>query len=120
MKRLFVINMMVILVMTLAACGGAAPATEAPVADLGTGIDGADQYGERYDADPAVLTKSVGTPDGVPQIALAALYRAGCLLTRRGWTLQSNAGRIRPARLELADLLQSRWRMASVKTSGVR
>ena len=77
MKRLFVINMMVILVMTLAACGGAAPATEAPVADLGTGIDGADQYGERYDADPAVLTKSVGTPDGVPQIALAALYRAG-------------------------------------------
>lgn len=80
MKRLFVINVMLILALALAACGGAAteaPATEEPMADLGPGIDGADQYGERYDADPAVLTKSVGTPDGVPQIALAALYRAG-------------------------------------------
>ncbi|HET9909714.1 MAG TPA: substrate-binding domain-containing protein [Anaerolineales bacterium] len=79
MKRLFVINMMVILTMALAACGGAAPApaTEAPAAALGPGIEGADEFGERYDADPAVLTQSVGTPDGVPQIALAALYRAG-------------------------------------------
>ena len=77
MKRLFVINMMIVLAVMLAACGGgAAPATEAPVV-LGPGIEGADQYGERYDADPAVLTKSVGTPDGVPQIAQAAFYRAG-------------------------------------------
>lgn len=90
MKRLFVINMVVILSLALAACGGAAtqapaadappadtPPTDAPPAELGPGIEGADQYGERYDADPAVLTKSVGTADGVPQIALAALYRAG-------------------------------------------
>lgn len=79
MKRLFVINMVVILSLALAACGGGGaqdPGADAP-SDLGPGIEGADQYGERYDADPAVLTKSVGTPDGVPQIALAALYRAG-------------------------------------------
>ncbi|MBI3243637.1 MAG: substrate-binding domain-containing protein [Chloroflexi bacterium] len=79
MKRLFVINMMIILALALAACGGGAteaPATEAPVA-LGPGIEGADQYGERYDADSAVLTKSIGTAENVPQIALAAMYRAG-------------------------------------------
>jgi ribose transport system substrate-binding protein len=36
-----------------------------------------DQYGERYDADPALLTKAMGTADGVPEVALAAFYRAG-------------------------------------------
>jgi ABC-type sugar transport system substrate-binding protein len=78
MKRFFVITTMIVLSLVLAACGPAAqaPATEGP-ADLGPGIEGADEYGERYDADPAVLTKSVGTPDGVPDIAKAALYRAG-------------------------------------------
>jgi len=77
MKRLFVIDIMIIL--ALAACGGGAteaPATDAPAA-LGPGIEGADQYSERYDADPAELTKSIGTTEGVPQIALAAVYRAG-------------------------------------------
>jgi ABC-type sugar transport system substrate-binding protein len=80
MKRLFMINVMIVLALALSACGGGVPevpATDAPAADLGPGIDGADQYGERYDADPAVLTKSVGTPDGIPQIAMAAFYRAG-------------------------------------------
>ncbi len=80
MKRLFVLNLLIVMALALAACAPAAteaPATEAPAAELGPGIDGADEYGERYDADPAVLTQSVGTPDGVPQIALAALYRAG-------------------------------------------
>lgn len=79
MKRFILFNMMIVLALVLAACGGGAPkapATNAPAA-LGPGIEGADQYGERYDADPAVLTKSVGTPEGVPQIALAAFYRAG-------------------------------------------
>jgi ribose transport system substrate-binding protein len=82
MKRLLAINMLVILALALSACGGTAdaPAADAPAADapaLGSGIDGADEYGERYDADAAVLTQSVGTAEGVPQIALAALYRAG-------------------------------------------
>lgn len=80
MKRLFVINIMLILALALAACGGGAteaPPTEEPMADLGPGIEGADQYGERYDASSDVLIKSVGTDEGVPQIALAALYRAG-------------------------------------------
>jgi len=76
MKRLFAINMTIVLALALAACRG--PATEAPVAGAtGPGIEGADQYGERYDADPAVLTKSVGTTEGIPQIALAAIYRGG-------------------------------------------
>jgi ABC-type sugar transport system substrate-binding protein len=69
--------------MILSACGSAskpavtsAPAaTQAPASN--PGITGLDQYGERYDADPAVLKKAVGTADGVPQIALAAFYRAG-------------------------------------------
>jgi hypothetical protein len=36
-----------------------------------------DQYGERYDADAAVLTKAVGTAEGIPPVAMAAFYRAG-------------------------------------------
>jgi ABC-type sugar transport system substrate-binding protein len=80
MKRLLVIHLLVILALTLAACGAApdsgGPASDAP-SDLGPGIEGADEFGERYDADPDVLTKSIGTAEGVPQIALAAIYRAG-------------------------------------------
>jgi len=77
MKRLFAINMTIVLALALAACGS--PATEAPAtsAAANPGIEGADQYGERYDADPAVLTQSIGTTEGVPQIALAAIYRGG-------------------------------------------
>ncbi len=82
MKRLAVINVMAILVFVLAACGGAAPATQAASGGAGvpvTGpqITGLDKYGERYDANPAVLKKAVGTTDGIPQAALAAFYRAG-------------------------------------------
>ena len=80
MKHLLKINLIVVLTMILTACGGGAatqaPATNAPAVS-NPGIDGADQYGERYDADPAVLTKAVGTTEGVPQIALAAFYRGG-------------------------------------------
>jgi ABC-type sugar transport system substrate-binding protein len=36
-----------------------------------------DEFGEIYDADPEVLLKALGTTEGVPDIALAALYRAG-------------------------------------------
>ncbi len=84
MKRLLTLNLIVALTVILSACGGSAATTAptaAPAATAGTtsnpGIDGADQYGERYDADPAVLKKAVGTADGIPQIALAAFYRAG-------------------------------------------
>jgi ABC-type sugar transport system substrate-binding protein len=83
MKRLVVINILVVLTVVLTACGGAAaPATQAangsaPVPVTGQQISGLDKFGERYDADPAVLKKAVGTTDGIPQIAMAAFYRAG-------------------------------------------
>ena len=37
----------------------------------------AGQYGENYNADPALLIKALGTTDNVPDIALAAFTRAG-------------------------------------------
>src|SRR5512143_1916830 len=81
MKRLAIVSVITIFVFVLAACGGAAPATQASggasVPVTGPPISGLDKYGERYDADPSVLKKAVGTADGVPQIALAAFYRAG-------------------------------------------
>ena len=84
MKHLLKINLIVVLTMILAACGGggSAPAGGGGGA-TGPGIEGADKYGERYDADPAVLKKAVGTADGVPQIALAAFYRAGLLVDQK-------------------------------------
>jgi len=78
MKHLLKINLIVVLMMILTACGGggSAPAANGGGA-TGPGIEGADKYGERYDADPAILKKAVGTTDGIPQIALAAFYRGG-------------------------------------------
>ncbi len=78
MKHLLTFNLIVVLTMIMSACGGGAAPTAAPAAGAtGPGIDGADKYGERYDADPAVLKKAVGATDGIPQIALAAFYRGG-------------------------------------------
>ena len=78
MKRLVILNMMLVLALVLTACGGvAATATEAATGTTDPGIEGADEFGERYDADPAILTQSIGTTEGVPQIALATMYRAG-------------------------------------------
>jgi len=103
MKRLLVVHVMIVLMLVLTACGGApateapaateapmteapateapteAPATEAPATEVipETGTEGLDEFGERYDADPEVLTKSIGTTEGIPDIALAAMYRAG-------------------------------------------
>jgi len=79
MKRLLAIHMMVVFVLILTACGGAVPAAtqSSSAGNTNPGIDGADKYGERYDADPAVLKKAVGTAEGIPQVALAAFYRAG-------------------------------------------
>ncbi|MEP7288424.1 MAG: substrate-binding domain-containing protein [Chloroflexota bacterium] len=83
MKRLFVITMVIVLGLMVATSGAAttgkvsaAQATDSAMAATQAAV-GPDQYGEQYDADPAVLKKSVGTADGVPKIALAALYRAG-------------------------------------------
>ncbi len=36
-----------------------------------------DEFGEIYDADPDILMQALGTTEDVPEIALAALYRAG-------------------------------------------
>jgi ABC-type sugar transport system substrate-binding protein len=36
-----------------------------------------DEFGEIYDADPELLTRALGTNEGVPDVALAAFYRAG-------------------------------------------
>lgn len=77
--------------MILAACGGqpaapagddtAAPAEDTAAPDDGEAAaeDGLDEFGERYDADPAVLMKTMGVSDaaGVNEVVLAAMYRAG-------------------------------------------
>lgn len=39
--------------------------------------DTPDEYGEIYDADMELVQKALGTTEGVPEIALAAFYRAG-------------------------------------------
>src|SRR5688500_17767194 len=95
MKRLLVVHLTVVFMLVLTACGGGAPTeapatepavpTEAPATEMPAtqapateaSAEGLDQYGERYDADPAVLTQSIGTDEGIPEIALAAIYRAG-------------------------------------------
>lgn len=102
MKRFLTVSLLVVVIVLLAACAApaappvtqapptAAPApaateapaaaTEAPAAATeapAASQDGLDQYGERYDADAAVLTKAVGTTEGIPDIAKAAFYRAG-------------------------------------------
>lgn len=38
--------------------------------------DEVDEFGERYDVDPEVLIWALGTDEGVPDVALAAFYRA--------------------------------------------
>ena len=87
MKHLLKLNLIVVLAVILTACGGGAAPTAAPAADLGPGIEGANEFGERYDADAALLTKAVGTPDGVPEVALAAFYRAGLPVSQEMQTL---------------------------------
>src|SRR5579859_4278303 len=78
MKRSFALISVLVLMLVLASFGSKATGSPNQATMAATsGAGGLDQYGERYDADPAVLKKSVGTTDGVPKIALAALYRAG-------------------------------------------
>jgi ABC-type sugar transport system substrate-binding protein len=97
MKRNLTIALLAVLVLALAACAPAAApapapaatqapaateapaaATEAPAATTAAGEgEGLDQYGERYDAEAAVLEKAVGTTEGIPDVAKAAFYRAG-------------------------------------------
>jgi len=84
MKRTARINLIIVLALVLAACApAAAPATTAPVAPTqapapaATKAGGADMYGEIYTDDPALEAKAVGTSEGMPDIAKAAIYRAG-------------------------------------------
>ena len=80
MKRLLLLHIMTVLVLVLTACGGVAATPAAGGNTSGAsnpGIEGADKFGERYDASADVLKKAVGTTEGVPQIAQAAFYRAG-------------------------------------------
>jgi ABC-type sugar transport system substrate-binding protein len=77
--------------LVLAACGGAAPAPaaeeEAAPSDSGEPAeeegapadDGLDEFGERYDASPDVLMKTMGVSDAsaVDPVVAAAMYRAG-------------------------------------------
>src|SRR5262245_43293058 len=82
MKRLLTLNSIAILTLVLAACGSPATTAAPTSAPEPTSAPAAqdpnlDKYGERYDADSAVLTQSIGTTEGVPQIAMAAMYRAG-------------------------------------------
>ncbi len=63
MKRLLAIHMMVVFVLILTACGGAVPAATQSSSAGNTN-------------DSAVLKKAVGTTEGIPQVALAAFYRA--------------------------------------------
>jgi len=74
MRRLSKITMMIVAFMLIAATFGSASAQEGtPPAD-GT-------YGENYKADPNLLIKAVGSKDGMPDIGLAAVYRAGLPVT---------------------------------------
>lgn len=70
-----------IFAMVLAACGGQpAAATQAPAATAGTSGGGeTDTANENFDADPAVLMKTMGVSDGsgLDPIVMAAMYRAG-------------------------------------------
>jgi ribose transport system substrate-binding protein len=77
MKRLFLNIMVVVLLLVLASWSGGATSSMAQGAATQAATSaGPDQYGESYDVDPAVLTKAVGTSEGVPKIALAAFKRA--------------------------------------------
>lgn len=95
MKHLLKLNVLIVFALLMAACGGGSAATEEPAATEAaeapaateaagneapantSGIENPDEFGERYDADPALLTKAVGTSEGISDIALAAFYRAG-------------------------------------------
>src|SRR2546423_562572 len=85
MKRLTIISVVIVVLFVLAACSApastAVPPTQAPAPTQAAASGGADQYGENYNADPALEVKAGGTSEGVPDIAKAAIYRAGQPLT---------------------------------------
>lgn len=73
MKRFFMVGMVLGLLLVVLSVSAVTAQEATPQATAST----PDQYGEIYDADPAILTKAVGTTEGIPKIALAAFYRAG-------------------------------------------
>jgi ABC-type sugar transport system substrate-binding protein len=75
MKRLFM-TAMVVAMLLIATASSVLIGRAAPARQDATETPTPDQYGEIYDVDPEVLTKAVGTTEGIPDIALAAFYRA--------------------------------------------
>jgi ribose transport system substrate-binding protein len=73
MKRLTQITTVIAAIAMMAATFSTALGQSTPPAN-GT-------YGENYNADPALLIKAVGSADGMPDIGLAAVYRAGLPVT---------------------------------------
>lgn len=68
MRRWEKIFIMAAVFVLVAALGGGASAQDTPEAD---------EFGEIYDAPEELLTQALGTTEDVPDIALAAFYRAG-------------------------------------------
>jgi ABC-type sugar transport system substrate-binding protein len=73
MRRLPKIIIVIAALILVAANFGSASAQATPPAD-GT-------WGENYKADPQLLIKAVGSAEGMPDIGLAAVYRAGLPVT---------------------------------------
>ena len=69
LEKIFILTAVFVL---LAALGGGVAAQDTPEPD---------EFGEVYEANPDLLTQAMGTTEGVPDIALAAFYRAGLPLT---------------------------------------
>jgi ribose transport system substrate-binding protein len=68
MRRWEKITILIVVLVLAMAFSGVSAQDETPTPD---------EFGEIYDADPALLTRAMGTAEGVPDIALAAVYRAG-------------------------------------------
>lgn len=80
-RRTSMVGLLLVIALIAAACGGDGDNGDqaGPPSDYDSGIEGADEFGERYDADPALVTHALGDidPSDVPDIVLASIYRAG-------------------------------------------
>jgi ABC-type sugar transport system substrate-binding protein len=76
-RRIPFIGLLLVVALVAAACGDDGPGGEGPGGEFGPGIDGADEFGERYDADPALVAQALGPVGDIPDIVAASIYRAG-------------------------------------------